>query len=352
MSSNSSTISVGLVANPVSARDIRRVIANATSLQVADRVNIVMRVLAAVRSCGVKQVLMMPENGGICRLLKRGLQREQQQGDHRFPELEMTNTPISGTVDDTFAATQAMVDSGVKAIVVLGGDGTHRAVAKVCGQVPIAGISTGTNNAFPEHREPTITGLAVGLVATGRIPESVAFTSNKLLRVEINGGERRDIALVDVVVSTERYVGARALWRTENLRELFVTFSDPEVIGMSAIAGLLEPVRRNDSGGLHLLLEVPEEARIPLQVPIAPGLIRTVGVQSWQPLEAGIPVTLKQSSGMIALDGERELEFGAEDTVQVTLHENAFRTVDVGACMRYTGKQQLLVGAPLDLLAT
>tara|TARA_B100001013_G_scaffold323348_1_gene234270 strand:- start:20 stop:1042 length:1023 start_codon:yes stop_codon:yes gene_type:complete len=340
------------VANPVSARDIRRVIANATSLQVADRANIVMRVLAAVRSCGVKQVLMMPENGGICRLLKRGLQREQQQGDHRFPELEMTNTPISGTVDDTFAATQAMVDSGVKAIVVLGGDGTHRAVAKVCGQVPIAGISTGTNNAFPEHREPTITGLAVGLVATGRIPESVAFTSNKLLRVEINGGERRDIALVDVVVSTERYVGARALWRTENLRELFVTFSDPEVIGMSAIAGLLEPVRRNDSGGLHLLLEVPEEARIPLQVPIAPGLIRTVGVQSWQPLEAGIPVTLKQSSGMIALDGERELEFGAEDTVQVTLHENAFRTVDVGACMRYTGKQQLLVGAPLDLLAT
>lgn len=340
------------MANPVSARDIRRVIANATSLQVADRANIVMRVLAAVRSCGVKQVLMMPENGGICRLLKRGLQREQQQGDHRFPELEMTNTPISGTVDDTFAATQAMVDSGVKAIVVLGGDGTHRAVAKVCGQVPIAGISTGTNNAFPEHREPTITGLAVGLVATGRIPESVAFTLNKLLRVEINGGERRDIALVDVVVSIERYVGARALWRTENLRELFVTFSDPEVIGMSAIAGLLEPVRRNDSGGLHLLLEVPEEARIPLQVPIAPGLIRTVGVQSWQPLEAGIPVTLKQSSGMIALDGERELEFGAEDTVQVTLHENAFRTVDVGACMRYTGKQQLLVGAPLDLLAT
>ena len=215
------------MANPVSARDIRRVIANATSLQVADRANIVMRVLAAVRSCGVKQVLMMPENGGICRLLKRGLQREQQQGDHRFPELEMTNTPISGTVDDTFAATQAMVDSGVKAIVVLGGDGTHRAVAKVCGQVPIAGISTGTNNAFPEHREPTITGLAVGLVATGRIPESVAFTSNKLLRVEINGGERRDIALVDVVVSIERYVGARALWRTENLRELFVTFSDP-----------------------------------------------------------------------------------------------------------------------------
>lgn len=268
MSINPSAISVGLVANPVSARDIRRVIANATSLQVSDRANIVMCVLAAVRACGVKRVLMMPENGGIRSLLKRGLQREKQLGENRFPELEMTNTQISGTVDDTFAATQAMVDSGVKAIVVLGGDGTHRAVAKVCGQVPIAGISTGTNNAFPEHREPTITGLAVGLAATGRVPESVAFSPNKFLRMEINGGERHDIALVDIVVSTERYIGARALWLTENLRELFVTFSDPEVIGMSAIAGLLEPISRNDSGGLHVLLAVPEKAKTQLQVPI------------------------------------------------------------------------------------
>jgi len=352
LDTNSSTISVGLVANPVSARDIRRVIANATSLQVADRANIVMHVLAAMRACGVNRVLMMPENGGIRSLLKRGLQREQKLGDNRFPELEMTDTPISGTVDDTFAATQAMADSGVKVIVVLGGDGTHRAVVKVCGQVPIAGISTGTNNAFPEHREPTITGLAVGLAATGRIPESIAFAPNKVLYVEINGGERRDIALVDVVVSTERYIGARALWRTENLRELFVTFSDPEVIGMSAIAGLLEPIGRNDSGGLHVSLAVPEQAITALQVPIAPGLIRTVGVQSWQKLGAGMPVTLRQSAGTIALDGERELEFGTEDIVQVTLHENAFRTVDMGACMRYTGKHRLLVGAPLDLLPT
>ena len=349
MSINSSTISVGLVANPVSARDIRRVIANATSLQVSDRANIVMRVLAAMRACGVQRVLMMPENGGIRSLLKRALQREHGLGENRFPELEMTNTQISGTVADTFAATKAMLDSGVKAIVVLGGDGTHRAVVKICEQVPIAGISTGTNNAFPEHREPTITGLAVGMVATGRIPEGVAFAPNKLLRVNINGGERSDIALVDIVVSTERYIGARALWRTENLRELFVTFSDPEVIGMSAIAGLLKPIGRSDSGGLHVSLAVPEQAKTALQVPIAPGLIRAVGVQSWQRLEAEIPVNLKQSSGMIALDGERELEFGPEDIVQVTLHEKAFRTVNVGACMRYTGEHRLLVGATLDI---
>jgi NAD+ kinase len=118
---------------------------------------------------------------------------------------------------------------------------------------------------------------------------------------------------------------------------------------MSAIAGLLEPVSRNDFGGLHVLLDDPEVTENLLQVPIAPGLIRMVGVQSWQQLEAGIPVILKQSSGTIALDGERELEFGPEDSVQVTLHEKAFRTVNVAACMRYTGEHRLLVGATLDI---
>ena len=141
---------------------------------------------------------------------------------------------------------------------MLGGDGTHRAVVTACGDVPIAGISTGTNNAFPEHREPTITGLAVGLAVTGKVPPSDAFLPNKKIVVRVNGHE--EIALVDVAVVTERYIGARALWRTETFRELFVTFADPEVIGMSAIAGLLTPVTRLDPHGLHVRLAPEDEA--------------------------------------------------------------------------------------------
>ena len=91
-----------------------------------------------------------------------------------------------------------MVAAGVAAIVVLGGDGTHRAVARCCGEAWIAGISTGTNNAFPEHLEPTVTGLAVGLAVTGRVSRETALIPNKLLKVSINGGQQSDIALVDV----------------------------------------------------------------------------------------------------------------------------------------------------------
>ena len=161
---------VGVIANPAAATDIRRVIANATSMPIADRANTVLRVMAALGACGVPRVLMMPEDGGIRRHLARSLKRERNQGHADLPRLHFTDTPVTGTVEDTFAATRAMVAAGVAAIVVLGGDGTHRAVAACCGEAWIAGISTGTNNAFPEQREPTVTGLAVGLTVTGRVP--------------------------------------------------------------------------------------------------------------------------------------------------------------------------------------
>ena len=68
---------VGLVANPVSARDIRRVIANAACMTIVDRANIVLRLMASLGSCGVSTVLMMPENGGISRHLSRSLKHEK-----------------------------------------------------------------------------------------------------------------------------------------------------------------------------------------------------------------------------------------------------------------------------------
>ena len=240
---------IGIIANPVSARDIRRVVANAANLQITDRANIVLRVLAALRACGVTDVLMMPEHGGIGRHVARGLSRAAAHGEAPYPTIHPLPMPVTGTVADTHRAADAMRRAGVAAIVVLGGDGTHRAVVAHCGAVPVAGISTGTNNAFPEHREPTITGLATGLAVTGKVPADIAFAANKRIDVSLNG-RVEEIALVDVALVTERYVGARALWKPDSFRELFVTFADPEVIGMSAIAGLLEPVTREESGGL------------------------------------------------------------------------------------------------------
>src|SRR5262245_556252 len=115
---------VGLIANPVSARDIRRVIGNAGTMQIADRVNVVLRVLAALGACGVGRVLVMPDRKGIRTGLERAVAREHNL-HHRLPEVEFVDMRVSSTVVDTVVASTAMAAAGVAAIVVLGGDGTH-----------------------------------------------------------------------------------------------------------------------------------------------------------------------------------------------------------------------------------
>jgi NAD+ kinase len=322
---------VGLVANPVSAHDIRRITANASSLQIADRANIVLRVLAGLAAAGVRTVLVMPDRKGITALLERNLARERNLG-RSLPEVHILDLPVTTTVDDTLRATAAMVDAGVAAIVVLGGDGTHRAVVRRCGKVPLAGLSTGTNNTFPEMREPTITGLATGLYASGAVPPEEALLSNKVLEVSVNDGERLDLALVDVVLSTERFVGARALWHTGNLRQLFVTFADPEAIGMSAIAAMLCPVGRREPQGLAVTLDPRGEPTV--RAAIGPGLIEPVAVSAVAPLRPDEAVTVDHRGGVVALDGERELELRAGDRLTVTLRCDAFRSIDVPGCMR------------------
>lgn len=339
---------VGIIANPVSARDIRRVIANANSLQLADRVNIVLRLLAALAACGVERVLMMPDREGLRVMLRRHLDRHQGP-DAGLPVVECIDMPVTARVDDTLHAARHMADAGVAVIIVLGGDGTHRAVVRECGPVPIAGLSTGTNNAFPEMREPTITGLAAGLYATGRVPASQALAANKRLDIVIrdaDGGFRRDIALVDAVIAHEQFIGARALWRADTLAAVYVAYADPQAIGLSAIGGLLEPVGRRDPGGLAIELACAGEGVFDLRAPIAPGLLCTVPIAGWTRLAHARPHRVRQRAGIVALDGERELAFGPHDEVTITLHEHAFRSIDVAACMRYAAREHLMRSVP------
>lgn len=324
---------VGIIANPISARDIRRIIANASNLQIAERVNIVMRLLSVLRALGVGRVLMMPDKAGIRAMLTRNLSRGAK-AHHGFPDLEFLDMDPSSTVEDTFQAARMMRAAGVRALIVLGGDGTHRAVVRECADLPIAGMSTGTNNAFPEMREPTSVALAVGLYATGRLSPAQALAPNKLLEISVNGGERRDIALVDAVISRERYIGARAVWKTDHLDSVYLAFADPQAIGLSAIGGLLRPVGRREPHGLAIALsEDPARRRVRLQAPIAPGLVAEVGIAGWEPMPAGLAFTVDLDAGIVALDGERELPFEPGETVQLTVRDDAFHTVDVARCM-------------------
>ncbi len=324
---------VGIIANPVSARDIRRIVSHAGSLQITDRANIVLRVLAGLAAAGVNEVVMMPENAGIRLHLNRAIMRARNAGEARFPELTFLQMRVTGQAADSASAARLMRRMEVAAIIVLGGDGTHRVVVSECGSVPIAGVSTGTNNAFPDNWEPTITGLAVGLAVTGAVPAKVAFVDNKRLEVTINGG--REIALVDVAVVSERFVGSRAIWKADGFRELFVTFGEPGGIGMSSIVGLLAPVKRSSPFGRRVIFERPETAPFRLMAPIAPGLIEPIGIERVETISFDTSATLTVPAGSIALDGEREMTFSEKDHVSITLRDAAFRTIDIAACMTH-----------------
>jgi predicted polyphosphate/ATP-dependent NAD kinase len=307
---------VGIVANPASGRDIRRLVAGASVFGNPEKAGMVFRALAGLAAAGVARALMMPASDGLSVTLHRMLAAHR---DTPLPALTEVDMRLTGTAADTTRAVEAMVAAGVRAILVLGGDGTHRVVAKACGAVPICALSTGTNNAFPEMREATVAGLATGLVAMGR---ASALTREPALRVEVDGV--RDLALVDLAVSRERFTGARALWRVESVSELFVTHARPSAVGLSAIAGLLAP----GAIGVHVVLgDGPE-----VPVAIAPGLVTPIAVASHRRLVPGEPVAVAPAAGCLALDGEREIERRPGQGATVRLIEGPFR-IDVDAVM-------------------
>ena len=323
---------VGIVANPASGRDIRRLVAGASVFGNADKAGMVFRLLAGLGATGVERALMMPARDGLSSALQRQLHgRATMEGPATapFPELIELPMPLTGTPADTTRAVAMMLEQGATAIAVLGGDGTHRVVAKACGDVPICGLSTGTNNVFPEMREATVAGLATGLVVTGRGGPG-ALRREGALHVERDGAEP-DLALVDVAVSRARFVGARALWRGDDLTELFVTFASPSAVGLSAVAGFLRPLERGSGRGLHVRLGTGEPT---MRVPLAPGLVIPVAVAGYEELRPGRAVTLDPAGGSLALDGEREIERRHGEPVTVRLADGPL-TIDVDAVMRH-----------------
>ena len=211
---------VGILVNPSAARDIRRLVARASSLSLTDRCAMVRRMLVGLGTMGVDQVLMMFDQAGIAGGVTYELEGTTKTDEPRLPEGRFLEMPVDGVAGDTLLAVRKMRESGVKAIVVLGGDGTHRLVAHECGSIPLVCVSTGTNNAFPQHYEATVVGLAAGAIAMGGVSTETACRRSKRFVCTVNGAPQIP-ALVDICFTTEQWVGARALWRAEHLWSFF-----------------------------------------------------------------------------------------------------------------------------------
>ena len=309
---------VGLIANPAAGRDIRRLTARASLVPNHEKASIVRRVLHGLAAAGVDTVVYLADNAGIVAAAVDGGR----------PPLAMDALDVRahGWASDSTEAARRLAAAGVGAIVTLGGDGTNRAVAAACGDVPLVAISTGTNNVFPTMVDGTVAGLAAGLVATGTV--AADRVTRRVKRVEVQAAGTTDFALIDAAACTDPFVGTRAIWDVGRVRALVLTRAEPWSVGLSAIGGGLRPLAPDEPMGLYVELgDGPE-----VVAAVAPGVVARVPVRRWRLLELDEPVAFAGDARTVALDGERELAVDGGATAAVTL--NGPRLVDIRATLQ------------------
>ena len=314
---------VGIVANPASGKDIRRLVSHATVVNNNEKVSIVRRVLLALHASGVRRVEIMPDHFGIGERALKGLRDRPEVVD----AVSLIDMPVEHTMADSLRAAQYLRDAEAGCIVTLGGDGTCRVVAKGAGEVPLLPLSTGTNNVVPTFVEGTIAGSAAARVALHPEAEREDLCwRHKRLLVQVNG-ETIDQALVEVALLTTRFTGARAVWETGTLRQVFVSRAQPVNIGLSAVVGVVHPVDPAYPGGASVTTAANGRK---VMVPIAPGAVVPVGIGEILEMEPGInyPVDPLRPA-TLALDGEREITLIRGDEAAVELDLEGPWIVDV-----------------------
>ena len=126
-------LSVGVIANPAAGRDVRRVLGWASVVPTTEKINIALRLLGALGQQGVRTAWMLPDSAGIAAQVRDASALARQRRGLPMPEVRLLTLRIADRASDSAAATAAMVALGVRLIAVIGGDGTHRAVASRCG---------------------------------------------------------------------------------------------------------------------------------------------------------------------------------------------------------------------------
>lgn len=306
---------IGLLANPASGKDVRRLVARASVFDNQEKGAIVRRVVVgAIASGGLEFVYYDDAHGITAQALA------ECGADISATAVDSTQM---GSALDTISAARAMRELNCDVVITLGGDGTNRAFCLGWQDAPLLPISTGTNNVFPDLYEATIAGAAAGLIASGQVGTEM-MTQQKCINVSIED-ERDDFALIDALLTSERFVGARALLKPGQFRSALLTRADPAAVGVTAIGGLLHPVKAGFEGGLWL--EFGSGGQI-VRAPIAPGLYHDIPVSACQPLALGQTVKCV-GPGTLAFDGERERTLKQGQQAQLTISRTGPKLVDV-----------------------
>ncbi len=326
---------VGIIANPAASKDIRRLVAQGRVVPDWEKVNTVRRVMLGLQSVGIERVLAMPDSSN---LVRRASDDPTLSITPEFVEM-----PSFHEEGDTVRAAGLMGELGVDCLVTLGGDGTNRAAVVGCKTMPMVAISTGTNNVFPAMVEGTLAGLVAGLVAQGKLDVSEVSVPSKIMNVYVDG-ELRDIALVDVALSKERFVATRAIWDIDTIFEVFLTRAEPASIGLSSIGARLESVSLADDGGLHYSIadsDSKASANSTVLAPIAPGIVPHIAISSWRRMAEGERIAVEKRDCTVALDGERAFSVNRSQRLELEVRRDGPPVIDVSLALKTAASRGL-----------
>ena len=339
---NAATQVVGIVANPASGKDVRRLTARASVFDNQEKAAIVRRCLA-----GIAALQRQGQTSQACdtTVLVRYLADSHNIVASAAEETGIAATPLdieaSGTAADTRAAAQAL--KGAAAVITLGGDGTNRAFAQGWLDAPLIPLSTGTNNAFPHMQEATAAGAAAALVAHGNVPLALVSERAKVVHVAIEG-EPDDLALIDAVATTDRFLGARAIVDPRTWMMAVLTRADPAAVGMTGVAGFARPLAASCDGGVAI--EFATDARPAthvLHAPVAPGHFADVAVAATRDVAFDAPVHL-QGPATLAFDGERERVLKPGQRATFTIRRDGPHVIDVRRALTHAAAAGRLCG--------
>ena len=305
---------VGIVANPASGKDVRRVTARASVFDNQEKSAMVRRCLVGIRAMGAAAIRYLPDAHHIVR--------------RAVEETGIAAEPLALCLDSCAKDTEraAHMLKGAAVVVVLGGDGTNRAFAKGWRDAPLISISTGTNNAFPAMLEATTAGAAAGLLAEHGVPLRNVAAQAKVIHVAIDG-EADDLALIDAVLTRERFVGARALDAPARFAAALMTQANPAGVGMASIGGFVRPLAASDDAALALRFRADSPHSV--QAAVAPGRFEQVGIESADVLDLDAPMDVF-GPGVLAFDGERERPLRPGQRATLRVRRDGPWVIDVG----------------------
>ena len=321
---------VGIIANPSAGKDIRRLVAHGRVVSNQEKSNILRRVFAGVASTGTKKIIVMPDHSGLSVLAAEDV---SDRLEVKYLDMKIADSQESST----FAA-KLMYEENVDCIVTLGGDGTNRVVAKGCKNIPLIPISTGTNNVFPAPTEGTLAGIVAGSIADNTLSIKESCNQSKKIDIFCND-EFIDDALVDVAISKEMFVGARAVWDISTLHSIILTRAEPVSIGLSSIGSRIENINIDDPFGLYVILDknVKSEKKL-VKAPIAPGTIPNIRIIDYKKITIENKIFIETHPGTIALDGEREIELLPDNIYYAILNLNGPWVANVPKSMKILSK--------------